>query len=258
MLDKEALLNTRVYEQPYHKEKDYVQELFLGGIYDGFGGLVFKGGTALAKFYGSPRFSDDLDFALSEPRQSRSAASRIDRVITSVSADYPVKVMRRAGHGSMLAYELSIRGPLFGATNKYQHLRLEVDTGAGVVERTSTIRRNPVYQDLKPYMAVVLGEREILAEKVVTLLFRQNPKARDLYDLYYMITQGTEVKTSLIDQKMREYGHGFNDVDFGRRMGTIGRQWRKELERLLPEDKFVDYEKARYPVAEAFRAAGLL
>ena len=46
--------------------REYWEIIILKGLYDSpFGRkLIFKGGTALRLAYGSPRFSEDLDFSL--------------------------------------------------------------------------------------------------------------------------------------------------------------------------------------------------
>src|SRR3990167_7676647 len=46
--------------------REYAQHLFLAELYQlpGSEKLLFKGGTALRIVYGSPRFSEDLDFSL--------------------------------------------------------------------------------------------------------------------------------------------------------------------------------------------------
>ncbi len=258
MLDKDALLVTDVYSQPYQKEKDYIEELFLSGLYGGRAGLAFKGGTALAKFYGSARFSDDLDFSVDMHDGINLLPKRINDVVDMVSSTYRTKVLRRNDTADILTYELSIMGPLYSMSNRYQHLKIDIDKKARIYERTQTFRRNPVYADLKPYVAMVLNGREILAEKAMALLFRPNPKARDLYDLYFLIDRGVEVKTSLIDQKIREHGHGFGDVNLERKMARISSIWDKELVRLLPEDRFIAYARAAKVVADAFKNAGLI
>ncbi len=255
MIDREVLLNIPEYAQPYQKEKDYIEELFLSEIYGRFGEtLVFKGGTALSKFYNSDRFSDDLDFSLTMEGRD---AETMSEIIDSVSHSYPTKTLRALSK-SMLVYELSIRGPLFETSNKYQHLKLEIDRNARVLETPSAMRRNPAYPDLKPYVAAVMRKEEILAEKVVTLLFRRNIKARDLYDLYFIIKTGISPRVSLIDKKMKVYGHTFTVAQFERRIVAIGKIWDAELRRLLPEDRFVSYSTAKKLVAESFAEAGLL
>ena len=46
--------------------REYFQHIFLGELYKlpNSEKLLFKGGTALRIVYGSPRFSEDLDFSL--------------------------------------------------------------------------------------------------------------------------------------------------------------------------------------------------
>lgn len=258
MIDKEILLKTDYYEQPYQKEKDYVQELFLGGIYGKFDDLmVFKGGTALSKFYGSPRFSDDLDFSISRKGKENDIEKQLDELMES-QVTYPTRTLRKITKEGMITYELSIRGPLFETLNKYQRLKIEVDKNATTLEPLKTFRRDPKYPDLIPYVAVVMAESEILAEKVVALMFRHNLKARDLYDLYFMAKKGVEIKVSLIDKKMTEYGHIFTEDKFTSKLTAIGSIWKKELDRLLPEKDRISYLEARNFIIKGFKEVQLL
>lgn len=259
MIDEDALMNIAVYEQPYQKEKDYVEELFLSSIYASASGLVFKGGTAISKFYGSVRFSDDLDFSIAHGRRNAmDVPAEMNKIVGRLSNEYPIKVMRKKDSPGMLVYELSIRGPLFGKTNKYQHLKLEIDKNASVISRVNVYRRDPVYPDLKPYVAVVMNDREILAEKVVTLLYRHNLKARDLYDTYFLLQRGTSLEVAMIDKKMREYGHVFTGKRLRARADAIGDIWDRELRRLLPEKEFVRYSDAKRYVIRRFADADMV
>lgn len=258
MIESDELLNTTVYEQPYQKEKDYIEELFLSSIYSAVECLVFKGGTAISKFYGSARFSDDLDFSVLPGHNAGELSEALDEVVGHIAGLYPIKIMRKRRSEKMLVYELSVRGPLFDMLNKYQHLKIEVDTKASVVSRTETYRRNTVYRDLKPYVAVVMSKREILSEKIVALLFRRNAKARDLYDIYFLLKNNTDIDVSMMDKKMREYGHTFTTERFMARIGAMESVWAKELRRLLPVDRFVEYGNARKYVVERFDEISLL
>ena len=50
-----------------YAEKDYFQNILLFIIFGSYGKeFVFKGGTALSKCLGLPRFSEDLDFTCKE------------------------------------------------------------------------------------------------------------------------------------------------------------------------------------------------
>ena len=50
--------------------REFWETVILKGLFDSPEGklLVFKGGTALRLVYGSPRFSEDLDFSLTADR----------------------------------------------------------------------------------------------------------------------------------------------------------------------------------------------
>ncbi len=158
----------------------------------------------------------------------------------------------------MITYELSIRGPLFDMLNRYQHLKIETAMRASLIEPANIIRRNPRYYDISPYIAVVMSEEEILAEKVVALMFRHNVKPRDLFDLYFLINKGIGINVSLTDKKMREYGHTFTQDQLIRRLDETSKIWDSGLNRLISVHDRVRYPAARDLVIQSFRDAGLI
>ena len=99
---------------------------------------------------------------------------------------------------------------------------------------------------------------EILSEKIVALIFRHNVKARDLYDIYFLAKSGVDFEVSMIDKKMKEYGHTFTKDRLLARMKQLGLIWDKELGRLLPESEFVRYKDVKGYLMERFGAAGLI
>ena len=103
-----------------------------------------------------------------------------------------------------------------------------------------------------------MSEREILAEKIVALMFRHNAKARDLYDLHFLIKNGVEIRVSLIDKKMAEHGHIVTEDKFTDRINEIGKIWDKELIRLIPNKEFVSYDDAKAALLDALNDVGLL
>ncbi|MBU4301769.1 MAG: nucleotidyl transferase AbiEii/AbiGii toxin family protein [Actinobacteria bacterium] len=67
--------------------REYWEVVFLKGLLEsGHGnGLVFKGGTALRLVYGSPRFSEDLDFSLLED----TLKGNLETLANDITAPFP-------------------------------------------------------------------------------------------------------------------------------------------------------------------------
>ena len=67
MISKEQFrkLTVKYQTTEWNTAREYLQHIFLSYFYElsQSGGIYFKGGTALKLIYGSPRFSEDLDFS---------------------------------------------------------------------------------------------------------------------------------------------------------------------------------------------------
>lgn len=68
MITQDTIKNlvTRYHTNELNIMREYFQHLFLSYFYklEGAENILFKGGTALRFIYGSPRFSEDLDFSV--------------------------------------------------------------------------------------------------------------------------------------------------------------------------------------------------
>lgn len=64
--------------------REFWETVILKGLFDSPEGksLIFKGGTALRLVYGSPRFSEDLDFSLTADRLKGKFAPLIKKIIS--------------------------------------------------------------------------------------------------------------------------------------------------------------------------------
>lgn len=64
--------------------REFWETIILKGLFDSLEGktLIFKGGTALRLVYGSPRFSEDLDFSLTEDRLKGKFQYLIKRIVS--------------------------------------------------------------------------------------------------------------------------------------------------------------------------------
>lgn len=170
--------------------REYVQHLFLKMLYqlDEAGRMLFKGGTALRIIYGSPRFSEDLDFSLWSvaPRQVKPL---VEGLFVRVLSE-----MEQAGMGVELGPKSNATsGGYFGvATFKITTfppvtLAINVSTRKGKALRGEV---DSIANDFVPtYTLVHLPLCELVEEKIFGAL-RSRKKPRDFYDLYFMMRKG--------------------------------------------------------------------
>jgi predicted nucleotidyltransferase component of viral defense system len=116
MMNKAEIEKYRTYADPYQVEKDYLQDLMLHTIYTkSEAQMVFKGGTALSKFYYSDRFSEDLDFTLS--RVDAEPLEYVKRLLDEVMRDmeYPVAYRDepRKNRFNTISASLAVEGPRY-------------------------------------------------------------------------------------------------------------------------------------------------
>lgn len=151
--------------------------------------LAFHGGTALRFLYHSPRYSEDLDFALERAREQydlRACLRAIEAGLAAEGYALSFKVSdRKAVHNAFvrfpgLLYEMG----LSPHRDEVLAVKIEVDTnppvGAGLA--TTLIRRH-ITLHLQHH-----DRASLLAGKLHAILQRPYLKGRDLYDLVWYLS----------------------------------------------------------------------
>lgn len=170
--------------------REYFQHIFLSELYKlpGSEKMLFKGGTALRVVYGSPRFSEDLDFSIFGVRQN-DLKRFVEDLFVKVLAE-----MEQIG----LRVELGEKsdkttGGYFGIATfrmlEYQPVGVEIN----ISSRNGRIINgevDSVANDFVPtYNLIHLPQEELVEEKVFGAL-RERKKPRDFYDLYFIMRKG--------------------------------------------------------------------
>jgi len=203
--------------------REYVQHLFLTELYQlpGSEKLLFKGGTALRIIYGSPRFSEDLDFSLFGvlPKEIESF---VEGLFISVLA----KLESIGIHIEISNKSTSTSGGYFGLatfnTNGYPPINIEINISSrkenGVQGEVDSITNNFV----PTYTLYHLPQNRIVDEKIFGALVERK-KPRDYYDLYFMMRKGmlsAEQKKHL-GEIAQEVIDGLQHIDFQGELGTF-------------------------------------
>ena len=209
-------------------ERDYVQHLFLR--HAGREPLTFKGGTCLRIAYGSPRYSEDLDFNA----DSRSAALAHLKEGATRLADYGVRaeILERRGRDEGLGARLRFEGPLFdGSPHSRGTVRLEVSLRRESVAVEEVFVPRTPYADVPQLVLRALTREHLFAEKARALAVRGKP--RDLYDVHFLLSRGFTASRELLDLKMALYRRRFTRTALERGIALARRAWAQDLEPLL-------------------------
>lgn len=170
--------------------REYFQHVFLSELYklQGSEKLLFKGGTALKIVYGSPRFSEDLDFSLFGVAQNE-IKFFVEGLFVHVLGE-----MARAGIKVELGDKIgATSGGYFGVAIfrmfEYPPVSVEINVSARncqkVMGEVDSIANNFV----PTYTVIHLPQNELVEEKIFGAL-RERKKPRDFYDLYIIMRKG--------------------------------------------------------------------
>ncbi len=183
-------------------EKDYIIVWVLAGLsHVGVRehGWFFKGGTCLRHcYYTGYRFSEDIDFSCNPGGDNLETSLRMLDAVTEW-------VLTESG------IRLSIRDPLTVEGDFQIEIPVEYNRGGArrqglpqmkvhltfdepVLDGAVTLQVAPVYPDLSIFEIAAYSKKEIVAEKLRSLLQQQKkwPRPRDLYDLWYIFCKSGE------------------------------------------------------------------
>lgn len=146
--------------------------------------LGFKGGTAQMLFYDLPRFSVDLDFNLLNPDRSSAIYNKIRTIILNYGTIRD-EALKHFGLLLVLDY----------GTNE-RNLKIEISN-----------RQFPDSYEINNYLGIAMNvmiKPDMFAHKLCALLDRKDFTSRDVFDLFYFMSQKTPVNAKIIEIRMRK------------------------------------------------------
>jgi predicted nucleotidyltransferase component of viral defense system len=211
-------------------EKDYLIDLILFSISRNIKDeLVFKGGTCLYKFYKLDRFSEDMDFSQVKPIDLGLLYERVARDLEKFGIE--VQLSKKEVYDSVLT-TFRAKGPLYdGRAKSMSSVRADINRKSSVSLRPVSSKLISLYPEVPTYSVLVMGEEEILTEKIRAVCTRN--KARDLYDVWFLLKKGVGTDYELLDKKMGYYNLLFDRKDFLVAVENKKAAWGKELKPLL-------------------------
>lgn len=203
--------------------REYFQHVFLMELYKvpEAEQLLFKGGTALRIVYGSPRFSEDLDFSLVGVPSHQVKKFVEDLFVKVLEQIEQVGIRVELGEKSDVT-----SGGYFGVATLHLLDYPPVGVEVNISSRDSRNIRGEVDSVVgdfaAPYTVVHLPQTELVEEKVFGALL-QRRKPRDFYDLYFMLRKGmlSADQKKRLAKKQNEIATAANTINFRGELGAF-------------------------------------
>jgi len=234
-------------------EKDYLQELILLSIYSIVSkGLVFKGGTCLYKIYKLNRFSEDLDFSLTEKLDIKKLANKIASDLELLNIKCRIKEIKE--YKNEINIRLLLNGPLYKGSRETQcFIPLNISRKEQIILEPKRESIISLYKEIPNFELFSMQEKEILAEKVRAVFTRQKP--RDIYDLWFLIVnKKIAPDKNLINKKLALYNTEFNFKEFTRKIEIMRNLWQIDLKNLIIGE-LQEFDKVKKVLYKKFKSA---
>jgi predicted nucleotidyltransferase component of viral defense system len=244
-------------------EKDYYCTVLLEYLAGKVTGLVFKGGTCLAKVHTHFfRLSEDLDFVI-PVTEDTSRTERRELVS-------PVKVSFIGLARALPCFQ--IKAPLKGANNSTQYVGSvsyqSVGTGQGETIKIEVALREPLLTQpiaadaqtalldpltghaiIAPVSLLCISKMEAFAEKFRAALSRREVAVRDFFDLDYAVLRlGLRPEDAelirLVRRKLAVSGNEPVDVS-ANRLAALRQQVEPKLQPVLRAQDFAEFDLER-------------
>lgn len=235
---------------------------FLGLQHEVSTSWLFKGGTSLQKcHFGEYRFSEDLDFTLTNALTSEGLLSIVNRAkvamqdgigISSNEIATRVETVKDDYGKESLEARVYYRGPWnYGGPGK--SLQIHVSRGELISFPAMSKPIIHSYSDvdqLPDNLIKAYSLEEVFAEKLRAFSGqRKHPIARDIFDLYYLVKGGVDVDKSVsaFPAKCRAKGidsASLNTATVLERKEDYRLNWQRNLEYLVPRELKIPFEDA--------------
>jgi len=215
----------------HQQEQHYIQTATLQAIYTAVADqLIFKGGTALFFFYGLNRFSEDLDFTQTQPLDIEYITNTLSNIYSILNIPTDIKTEKNPAGPTI---KVKTQGLLHNKPLSTTTVKIDISNRNDILHPADIKEVIPIYNDLRPFNVPVMKKEEILAEKIRALIIRG--KARDIYDISFLLKKGIPLDIQLINKKLEYYNISFNKNMLIEKINAIQPLWNAELQGLVPK-----------------------
>jgi hypothetical protein len=216
--------------------------------------LTFQGGTSLRLCYGSPRFSEDLDFAGGHNFETQNLISMKNcieeylgkRYGLEVTVKEPHEMLQEAENRNIKISKWQIRIVTHPERRDLpkQMIKIEVGNIPAYTREPRQLQHNYDFLPDGYSDTLVMTETldEIMADKLISLVNCQAYiRHRDIWDLHWLKQQGSMIDVSLVRQKISDYRVENYPIKAKKMINNLhdiiyGKEFREQMSRFLPMD----------------------
>ena len=193
-------------------EQEVCQKITLAGLRRGgfFDHAAFYGGTCLRLFHGLPRFSEDMDFSLTEKRADIHLENYFDAIRDEFHiAGFDVTITKKEKQAfgrvesaflkeNTEAYDIKFR------TKKTVKIKIELDTNPPLLFNTE----NKLLSQPYSFMVRCFTLPDLYAGKMHALVYRawqRRIKGRDWFDFEWYVRYGVPLNFKHLQERIREF-----------------------------------------------------
>ncbi len=222
-----------------NRVREYLQAYFLYVAYKTkfYQNLVFTGGTALRFVHQIRRFSEDINFSLSNKAKNYDFNAMINQIQQEFNlAGYDLNIKHsseRTVHSALLKFSgiLNETGPSPLKDQKII-IKVEIDTNPP----RGGVETNSVYKSTFMFYTLHYDLPSLLAGKIHALLCREYAKGRDWYDLLWYMGKSKELEPNftMLNNAMAQTEK--NPIEL------TSENWKDEIKKVA---KTLDWKKLR-------------
>ena len=258
------------YREKRVRQSEMLQLLLLDHLYSqkGSENIIFQGGTALRWIFGGMRFSEDIDFVTRLSRNDieslfvKTLSKTRNACIAQFGpglAEQQIKRSRKSAFKAYFVYRPEAQRERIAVKLEFeilkqdrqpdyeQHILRELPQVAGLITAGQLIL---------PYTSsIILAEtpEEILSDKIRALFERRYIKGRDVYDVWWIVTNlGVKPSWPITQRKLTMYQARFTsarETDYFQRPSSvleIAKALESDLVRFIPQNIFSVYREEKF------------
>lgn len=193
-------------------EQEVCQKIALAGLHRGgfFDHAAFYGGTCLRMFYGLPRFSEDMDFSLTQKRDDIHLENYFDAIreeFNLAGFDITITKKEKKAFGKVESAFLKENTEAYDIkfqTKKTVKVKIELDTDPPLLFNTEQKLLIQPYS----FMVRCFTLPDLYAGKMHALVYRawqRRVKGRDWFDFEWYVRNGVPLSFWHLQERIREF-----------------------------------------------------